>query len=355
MCKKEKYEKHRDVLVFFFAFAMLVVLNSQKLSLRELSIVAAFFFIDIPRVLWYNHGKRYLVFVGGLMKQKKILSFGEILWDVYPDKAFLGGASLNFSAHLAKHGEEAYLLSAVGEDTWGVRAKELLTRCGVHTDYVPSLHTFQTGQSIVTLTEDGTPSYRFLEDPAYDHIPSQPIPDNFDVLYFGTLALQSENNRQTLSALLSTHRFSEFFVDINLRAPFYSAETVAFAVANATILKISQEELPTVASLLGLSPTLPYQDLARAMQERFTNLKCIIITLGADGAYAREAEKEYSCAAVPAKVASTVGAGDSFSAAFLHRYLRGDDIPSALAHATKVAAFVVSHSEAVPDYAPEAL
>ena len=43
MCKKEKYEKHRNVLVFFFAFAMLVVLNSQKLSLRELSIVVLFF------------------------------------------------------------------------------------------------------------------------------------------------------------------------------------------------------------------------------------------------------------------------------------------------------------------------
>ena len=43
MCKKEKYEKHRNVLVFFFAFAMLVVLNSQKLSLRELSLSACLF------------------------------------------------------------------------------------------------------------------------------------------------------------------------------------------------------------------------------------------------------------------------------------------------------------------------
>ena len=35
MCKKEKYEKHRNVLVSFFASAMLVILNSQKLSLRS--------------------------------------------------------------------------------------------------------------------------------------------------------------------------------------------------------------------------------------------------------------------------------------------------------------------------------
>ena len=274
------------------------------------------------------------------MKQKKILAFGEILWDVYPDEAFLGGAPLNFSAHLAKHGEAAYLLSAVGDDTWGVRAKEKLTCFGVHTDYVPSLRGLPTGQAIVTLDESGTPSYRFLEDAAYEHIPVPPLPDGFDVLYFGTLALQSKNNLHALSALLASYRFSEVFVDVNIRAPFYSAETVAFAVAHATILKVSEEELPTVASLLGLSPVTSHQDFAHALQERYANLTCIVITLGGDGAYALCQGQEASCAATPATVASTVGAGDSFSAAFLHRYLQGDDIPSALAHAAKVAAFV---------------
>ena len=123
------------------------------------------------------------------MKQNKILAFGEILWDVYPDDAFLGGASLNFATHLARHGEEAYLLSAVGCDDFGVRAKEQLTLWGVHTDYVPSLCQFPTGQAIVTLDETGTPSYRFLEDVAYEHIAIPTLPDDFRVLYFGTLAL----------------------------------------------------------------------------------------------------------------------------------------------------------------------
>ena len=45
MCKKEKYEKHRNVLVFFFAFAMLVILNSQKLSLRTNGIFVGFFIL----------------------------------------------------------------------------------------------------------------------------------------------------------------------------------------------------------------------------------------------------------------------------------------------------------------------
>ncbi len=289
------------------------------------------------------------------MAQKKILAFGEILWDVYPDEAFLGGAPLNFSAHLAKHGEEVYLLSALGADTLGARARDCLLPWGIHTDYVASLENKPTGQCLVTLDGQGMPSYRVLEDVAYDHIPTQIPTHDCDVLYFGTIALRGKSNRQVVASLLAAHRFSTVFVDINLRAPFYSAETVAFAVAHATMLKISEEELPTVAALLGLSPAMSYQALAHALQERYANLKCIVITLGADGAYAWEAGKAYTCAASPAEVVSTVGAGDSFSAAFLHRYLRGDDIPSALAHATKVAAFVVSHAEAVPDYGPAAL
>ncbi|MBE7057868.1 MAG: carbohydrate kinase, partial [Ruminococcaceae bacterium] len=53
-----------------------------------------------------------------------VLAFGEILWDLYPDNKFLGGASLNFGAHLAKHGEDVFLLSAVGQDDLGKEAIE---------------------------------------------------------------------------------------------------------------------------------------------------------------------------------------------------------------------------------------
>ena len=289
------------------------------------------------------------------MKQNKILAFGEILWDVYPDKAFLGGASLNFAAHLARHGEEAYLLSAVGDDTWGVRAKEQLALWGVHIDYVPSLCGFPTGQAIVSLDEAGMPSYRFLEDVAYEHIEIPALPEGFHTLYFGTLALQSKSNFQALSALLKSYRFSDIFVDVNIRPPFYSEETVSFAVSHATVLKISQEELPTVAAVLGFSPMISYEELAHALQARYEHLRCIIVTLGADGAYALDRTQEYTCAATPAEVVSTVGAGDSFSAAFLHRYLRDGDMVTALSHATKVAAFVVSCTDAVPEYVPDFL
>ena len=52
----------------------------------------------------------------------KALSFGEILWDVYPNEKFIGGAPLNFAAHFSKCGGKAYMISAVGKDNlvfWG--------------------------------------------------------------------------------------------------------------------------------------------------------------------------------------------------------------------------------------------
>ena len=56
----------------------------------------------------------------------KILAFGEILWDIFPNKKCIGGAPLNFAAHAAKQGSEAYILSAVGQDTFGDEAIKFL-------------------------------------------------------------------------------------------------------------------------------------------------------------------------------------------------------------------------------------
>ncbi len=281
-----------------------------------------------------------------------VLSFGEILWDLYPDEKFLGGAPLNFAAHLAKHGENAYMVSAVGQDELGEAAIERIRQWGVHTDYITRIGEKQTGKCLVTLDEQSVPSYNLLEDVAYDYIPCGEITGDFDVLYFGTLALRSEANFKTLQELLKGNRFKEVFVDINIRPPFYSAETVKFAAENATILKISAEELPAVYAALGVPALTPHPEFAGMLAQRHARLTCVIITLGADGAYVldRRQRTEYRCSSAQVKVKSTVGAGDSFSAAFLSKYMGGCPMESCLDHAVKVAGFVVSEFDAVPDY-----
>ena len=281
----------------------------------------------------------------------KILSFGEVLWDVYPNEKFLGGAPLNFAAHSARLGADVYMLSALGQDDLAAAALDRMKKWRVNTEYVARIEGRPTGQCLVTLGENAVPQYNLLQNVAYDFIPCDGVSEDFDVLYFGTLALRSESNYRSLSALMCSKRFGEIFVDINIRSPYYSADTVQLALKNATILKVSDEEMPTIADLLGMEKSDDYSAFAARLAAVYDNLRVVVITRGADGAYALDCRKNqgYSCHAVKAQVVSTVGAGDSFSAAFLYHYMQGMDIPACLCKASELAAYVVSKYDAVPD------
>lgn len=286
----------------------------------------------------------------------KVLSFGEIIWDVYPDEKHLGGAPLNFAAHFAKQGGEAYVLSALGDDELGNEALNKLSLWKVNAEYVSVLSGKDTGKCLVTLDKQGVPTYNIVRDSAYDYINCSSVSDEFDALYFGTLALRNEYNRREISELIKSHSFKEIFVDVNLREPFISRESLMLCMENATVLKISNEELSAVSKIL-YNTEYDYKNIATEISKTFQNIKFIIITLGEKGSYAYDVRNKtsFSCAAERVKVASTVGAGDSFSAVFLYKYMCGFDIDSCLKSASRISAYVVSKTEAVPEYDPDRL
>ena len=286
----------------------------------------------------------------------KVLSFGEIIWDVYPDEKHLGGAPLNFAAHFAKQGGEAYVLSALGDDELGNEALNKLSLWKVNAEYVSVLSRKDTGKCLVTLDKQGVPTYNIVRDSAYDYINCSSVSDEFDALYFGTLALRNEYNRREISELIKSHSFKEIFVDVNLREPFISRESLMLCMENATVLKISDEELSAVSKIL-FNNEYDYKNIATEISKTFQNIKFIIITLGEKGSYAYDVHNKtsFSCAAERVTVASTVGAGDSFSAVFLYKYMCGFDIDSCLKSASRISAYVVSKTEAVPEYDPDRL
>lgn len=286
----------------------------------------------------------------------KVLSFGEIIWDVYPDEKHLGGAPLNFAAHFAKQGGEAYVLSALGDDELGNEALNKLSLWKVNAEYVSVLSGKDTGKCLVTLDKQGVPTYNIVRDSAYDYINCSSVPDEFDALYFGTLALRNEYNRREISELIKSHSFKEIFVDVNLRKPFIGRESLMLCMENATVLKISDEELSAVSKIL-YNTEYDYKNIATEISKTFQNIKFIIITLGEKGSYAYDVHNKtsFSCAAERVTVASTVGAGDSFSAVFLYKYMCGFDIDSCLKSASRISAYVVSKTEAVPEYDPDSL
>ncbi|MBQ4101619.1 MAG: hypothetical protein IJC85_01890 [Oscillospiraceae bacterium] len=287
----------------------------------------------------------------------RLLAFGEILFDCYPDKRFLGGAPLNLAAHAVRCGAEAFLLSAVGKDKAGREAIRGAKAFGVRTDFIQTVPDFPTGYCQITLDENALPSYDLAEHVAYDHIPLPTFDRDarFDLLSFGTLALREEDNRRTLKKLLDLCVCQEVFVDLNLRPPFDSEEAVCFALKQATILKINREEAEVLADLFSLEQTKGIEALLTQLQEKFPRLKLLLLTLGAEGSAAFDAVNGqfFTAKAIPARLVSTVGAGDSYSASFLTRLFAGASIPDAMDFASEVSAHVVSFPEAVPNQIPD--
>ena len=286
----------------------------------------------------------------------KILSFGEILFDVYGDSANLGGAPLNFCAHAVRAGAEASMLSAVGNDALGHAALQQVKGYGIDIRHTATVDDKMTGKCLVTLNAQGVPKYNLLEDVAYDYIPVPPLEgETFDVFYFGTLALRSVNNRKTVETLLSKNVAKDVFVDINIRPPFYCDESILLALKYATLLKISDEELPVVAKAIVGEREHDTDRVVAAIKQRFPNVKRMILTCGADGsaAYDLKTGAICRCDAVRTKVVSTVGAGDSFCATFIVNYLQGVDTMTALQKASKISAWVVSQEGAIPDGMPQ--
>ena len=281
------------------------------------------------------------------MDTVRLLSFGELLFDCFGDTHTLGGAPLNFAAYAALLGAEVDLASAVGTDALGEEALRAVRALGIGTDTVARHREHGTGRSIVSLGEDGSPTYSLLRDVAYDYIEPTPKERTYDVFYFGTLALRSRHNRRTLQAILASHSFREVITDLNIRPPFYSEESIRTCLGAATVAKISDEELPTVTEALFGKRMEPDTAAARLMAA-YPHLHTVLITLGAQGALAYTDKGRYACPAVPVHAISTVGAGDSFAATFLMNRLKGKDIPAALQAASAVAAYVVSQTGAIP-------
>ena len=292
------------------------------------------------------------------MKTTKIFSIGEIIWDIYPDKQVIGGAPLNFAAHASLCGAESALLSAVGNDTLGDDALKALCDFGVSTKYVKRAEQ-ATGQCLVTLDKNAVPSYNVLRGVAYDNIvvTDEDITsinaEKYDALYFGTLIQREPVSRKAVQEVVNRCAFKEIICDVNLRPNCYDRDSVEFCLKNATILKVSIEEEPILRSFGGYSPIGDnVEDIARALCNSYDNLKIVVLTLGKEGSYAYDARdgKEYHQCSVGDKVVSTVGAGDSFAAAWLTNFLSGQPIEACMKKAAEVSGFVVANIDAVPRY-----
>lgn len=281
---------------------------------------------------------------------RQIIGLGEVLYDVLPQGAKLGGAPANFAYHASQFGFEAMAVSAVGNDVLGDQALKTFDENGLK--YIIPRVPYPTGTVNVTLDEAGVPTYTFTPNVAWDHIPFTPemkaVAQDARAVCFGSLAQRSEASRTSIHQFLeATPADCVKIFDVNLRGNFYNKEILTEGVKRANILKINDEELVTIGRMFDY-PGLDMEEKCRIIMHRY-NLRMVVLTCGTNGSYVFAPDGTTSFKATPkVEVADTVGAGDSFTGAFAAAILSGKTIQEAHELAVKVSAYVCTQKGAMP-------
>ena len=286
--------------------------------------------------------------------RKKMICFGEVLWDMLPEGKVLGGAPLNVLYHAKQQGMEGIMITAVGKDVLGAEIKERCVELGLSTELIQEYESCETGVAAVSLDENGSASYELIKPVAYDNIleDSSQIPHllDCDVFVFGSLANRDYTTRSTLIKCLEKlkeNNACKIVFDINLRAPHYDLEVISDLMKFANIVKLNEEELSEVASYHKLKGD--NKEMMESLQKQFS-LDAMVCTLGPEGAIYVDKNQ---LAKIPGKkidLVDTVGSGDAFLAAFISSYLRNDPVELALKKANDLGAFVASNRGAIVSY-----
>ena len=284
------------------------------------------------------------------MKQS-VIGIGEALFDVLPEGKKLGGAPANFAYHVSQFGIESCAVSAKGDDELG---KELIAELDVHhLNYQIETVDYPTGTVQVSLDANGIPAYDIKEGAAWDNMPFTPALEekakNCTAVCFGSLAQRNEVSRNTIHRFLDTMpdeegRYKVF--DINLRQGFFTRGIITESIKRCNILKINDEELITISRLFGY-PGIDLQNKCWLLLGKY-NLKILILTCGVNGSYVFIPGEVSFIETPKVEVADTVGAGDSFTGAFVASILRGKSVREAHELAVKVSAYVCTQNGAMP-------
>lgn len=287
---------------------------------------------------------------------KKIAAFGELLWDLLPSGKVLGGAPANFIYRINSFGDEGSLLSKVGDDKAGKEAREALRKLGLSDENIQTDYEFPTGSVKISIDKNGIPDFNIITDVAYDHIEiNSEMMEAFsqaDCVCFGTLVQRYGISKNTLRELIHEAPDVVKFLDVNLRKKCYTAATLEDSLRMANILKTNDEELMITKELLGLKNE-SLRDLADESLEKF-NLDIILCTLGSNGAFCLTKEGIfYYDPGYQISLGDTVGAGDAFSAGFVHYYMNGYPIDDALRFGNAAGAMVATTTGATSPISKE--
>lgn len=302
------------------------------------------------------------------------VAIGELLWDLLPTGARLGGTTTNFAVLSARLGEFAALASCLGDDELGHEAMERLSLLAsepgtkTHLDLrcVQTADDLPTGTVVVTLDSQGRPQYEIVTPVAWDAIALSPallrLAASASVICFGTLAQRHAVSRATIREFIALAGTECVRVcDLNLRKPFCDAEVLRWCMAHADVIKVSDEELPEVGRLLdeaSLTAGMPHEEgpalthaaesAAAAILRLSPQCRFVAITLGPHGSLVADRNDTHRHLGFKVKVVDTIGAGDAFTAGMVHAYMHEASLSEVNEVANRCGSYVASQPGATP-------
>jgi fructokinase len=280
-----------------------------------------------------------------------IVGLGELLWDLLPSGKQLGGAPANFAYITNLLGDAGIPASRIGRDSLGDEALQRLAQLGLNAASVQRDPIHPTGTVKIEIDNSGQPRFDISQPVAWDFLEWTPawqqLAGEADAVCFGSLAQRSSQSRSAIRAFLHATRPQALRIfDVNLRQSFYTAQLLAESMKLATIVKLNHEELPKIMRLFELEHRTE-EDSARLLLTSH-GLKLLCVTRGSGGSLLVSLTECREHPGFRVKVADTVGAGDAFTAALVHGYLRGTSLPQINETANRVGAWVASQSGATP-------
>jgi fructokinase len=247
-----------------------------------------------------------------------------------------GGAAANVAVVAARHGADVALAGGAGDDAWGAWLHERLEREGVALDHFGLVPGLATPLAFVTVAPHGEPSFSIYGDgiEATVRTVAERLPAAIaqsGALFFGSNTLVGERERElTMAARARALELSHPVVfDPNLRLARWDSPEAAIAASTACIPGAFLVKL-NAAEALFLTGAPDAEAAARDLVA--AGARMVVVTIGADGALLR-GEHVDDAPGVPARVVSTVGAGDAVAGVLLARLALADFYSPALAAA----------------------
>jgi fructokinase len=284
------------------------------------------------------------------MNRRVIVGLGEVLWDLLPDGASLGGAPANFAYITRLLGDQGVVASRVGHDSRGQQALERMKQLGLGVDQVQIDAQRATGTVKVEIDPQGQARFEIADPVAWDFLEWTPdwrrLAKGAAAVCFGSLAQRSATSRATIRNFIDAAPDAVKVFDVNLRQSYYSREILSASLKLADIVKLNDQELRKIMVLSGFSRR-DARSSAQSLLAAF-DLKLVCVTRGAHGSMLVTKDSVDEHPGFRVRVVDTVGSGDAFTAALTHEYLKGSSLDAIDKTANQVGAWVASQSGGMP-------